>query len=106
MTVPMTVGELRSLKTGRSDQVPPTDCHGSVEAHVRHATRALLAFGDIDAPSASDQETVSTVVGDLLADLWHLADQLGLEWDELLMNGRKHYDLEQAAEGGILPEEV
>ena len=54
---------------------------------------ALIADEDIDVP-----EELCTYMGDLIADLMHLARREGIPWSEVLRKGRMHHDAERAGE--------
>ncbi|MEU2006967.1 hypothetical protein ACH47B_37845 [Rhodococcus sp. NPDC019627] len=42
----------------------------------------------------TDQEETMTVFGDFLGDLHHLADAMGVDWDEAQRRGAVHYTAE------------
>ena len=42
----------------------------------------------------TDQEEAVTVFGDFLGDLHHLADAMGVDWDEAQRRGEVHYTAE------------
>lgn len=46
-------------------------------------------------PTPLDRDAVLTVGGDLIADLLHLADLVGLDGDELVRQGLTHWRAEQ-----------
>jgi hypothetical protein len=56
------------------------------------AEKGLLAYGHENGVRF-EQEPVSTV-GDFLADLMHLCDRDGLNFEAMLEHGREHYDHE------------
>lgn len=63
----------------------------------RASFAALAAFayaGRVGAVSGVNDEEPATVLSDLLGDLRHLADSIGLDFAELDRNGRDHYDAE------------
>jgi hypothetical protein len=48
--------------------------------------------------SSCNDEDVDTVIGDLFADIHHLADSLELDYAALLAHGQMHYDAELLGE--------
>lgn len=60
------------------------------------AGQALITYADVTRSGTS--EDPSTVIGDLLGDLRHLCDALGLDFDALSEDGREHYDAELRGE--------
>ncbi len=58
---------------------------------AQFAALAVKAFGDRVAPRGEDTETL---IGDLLADLMHLCDAAGIDFDSCLHMGNRHYDAE------------
>lgn len=49
---------------------------------------------EIGACDADDKEALAEVLGDLLCDLRHWADVVGLDFEECNENGEGHYDIE------------
>lgn len=68
----------------------------SYTASPRNLDRARLALVLVTmhgtATGARDQESAATILSDLLSDTRHLADALGVDWDELASS--IHYDEE------------
>jgi hypothetical protein len=56
------------------------------------AEKGLEAFGHTN--GVSFEHEPDSAVGDFLADLMHLCDRDGLNFEDLLGNGRRHYDAE------------
>jgi hypothetical protein len=56
------------------------------------AEKGLEAFGHTN--GVSFEHEPDSAVGDFLADLMHLCDRAGLNFDDLLDKGRRHYDSE------------
>lgn len=54
---------------------------------------ALLAFTARTFGDAAGEDW-ETLVGDLMADLMHLCDALGVDFDEMVEKGRSHYEPE------------
>ncbi|MEO6087205.1 MAG: hypothetical protein ABIQ18_29245 [Umezawaea sp.] len=56
------------------------------------AAAAVLAYAErAGLLSERNDEHPATAIGDLLADLWHLVDSLGLDFAELTRRGKDHY---------------
>lgn len=68
----------------------------SAHDNTRRAGFALAALGGYRAV-VGDEEP-ATVIGDLLGDLRHLCDALGLDFEDLVEAGRFHYDAELRGE--------
>jgi len=61
------------------------------------AKRALITFA---ADTGLDmEEEPETAISDLLADLMHLARQMGLDWDQAMETATMNYDAEVEEEG-------
>jgi hypothetical protein len=58
-----------------------------VDMHAQWAARALIAFTDV----VGGGEDLETQLSDLLGDLQHLADALGVDWDEAVRRGNRFY---------------
>jgi len=56
------------------------------------AAIGLEAFGN--STGISQEDEFDTVVGDFLADLMHLCDKNGVNFETLLEKGRNHYESE------------
>ena len=79
-----------SIKTELDENGSPTNRQRAEWAH-----RALSLFAtDVGMSERDITEDFLTVAGDFLADLFHLADEHGIDIDELVGRGRYHHDAE------------
>jgi len=89
-------GELRRLVADRGDL--DIDWDGTLRERNNQrgvfAAIGVVAFAGRVYSSRADDEPVDQAIADLLADLRHLADGLGLDWDHLCGWGEGHYETE------------
>ncbi|MHB1772057.1 MAG: hypothetical protein ACYCST_09990 [Acidimicrobiales bacterium] len=89
-------GELRRLVAARGDL--DMDWDGTLrERNNQRAVFAaigVMAFADRVYGNCVDDEPSDQTIADLIADLRHLADGLGLDWDHLCGWGEGHYETE------------
>lgn len=62
------------------------------------AGQAVIAYADATRHGTGSEVDVPEVIGDLLGDLRHLCDALGLDFDALSEDGRERYDAELRGE--------
>jgi hypothetical protein len=64
-----------------------------VDNHERakRAEQAVIAYDGSDEAWERNAPQAVVVVGDLLCDLHHLCDELGVRWLAALANGDRHY---------------
>lgn len=74
----------------RYKQDPESQIHDNGVRAVR-AADAMIAFAR---RCGTCTEELPTVFGDLRSDAHHLADALGVDWDEATRNGEGHYTAE------------
>jgi len=60
------------------------------ERRSERAYRTLLVY----AQGGNEDESVETLTTDLLTDLRHLADEYGIDWDEMTNRVLNHYTAE------------
>lgn len=96
-----TAQELVELVSGQareslldSDGLDPQRDNG---ARAGWAARGLAAYA-VHLGGATLTEEISVAAGDLLADLRHLFDALGLDWDGALESAEVHYRAEIVGE--------
>jgi len=90
-----------------SQTFPPYPSEPTNHTRALWARKALMAFA-AETGQTADLEYLSDperdrgwfleVAGDLLADLFHLADAVGVEPEELVERARYHHDAEVAEE--------
>lgn len=89
---PLSVENLEDL----ADALPPGqigityDPQRDNNARASFAVAALVAYRNV----VRGDEDIETVLSDLLGDLRHLADVVGVDFDEANDRGRYHYDAE------------
>ncbi len=94
LTVGPEIGELARLVTARGD----LDLNWEGPLRERNNQRAVfaaigvVAFAKRVYGASIDVEPSDQAIADLLADLRHLADGLGLDWDHLCGWGEGHYE--------------
>lgn len=66
------------------------------EAERANSKRAAFALEAVSAYPANDGEPLEIVMGDLLVDMRHLADQQQIPWDALLEHVAMHYNAERS----------
>lgn len=66
------------------------------DIRVARAGRALLAH------QGRHEDEFDAMISDLLADLYHLADAVGVDWELMVDRAYRHHAAE-AAEGGVVP---
>ncbi len=79
---------------------PGAFCYGDTPAEIaadnyRRATFAAVAVRAYGEATSPPDEEPETVLCDLLGDLRHLADSLGLSFDDLADRSLMHYDEER-----------
>ena len=73
------------------DHITGDDAQEDNTVRAQFAALAVRAFADRVCPGG---EEIETLIGDLLANLMHLCDAAGIDFDDRLRNGRRHYDAE------------
>jgi hypothetical protein len=58
------------------------------------ASDAVIAYKDSKGTDEYEGEEEQTVLGDMLADLQHWADQYGVDFQQAIENGQTHYEAE------------
>lgn len=91
---PETFDRLRAIVNNMTGELThssaPADIRHDNTVRAGHASVALLAFAD-ETMSGGDGETVETGIVDLIGDLLHLCDYLGLDFAECEEQARRHY---------------
>ena len=73
---------------------------GYLDGNPAQAVRELLelpegmSWGDVDAVLPTEK-TLAMTIGDVVADLMHLAQREGLDWVAILEQATEHFDAEQ-----------
>lgn len=93
-----TISDLKALIAARrNDHLTDTDIKSDNDLRALWGGVAVVAFAD-RVFGASDEEDWDTIIGDLFADLMHLCDALGQDFDALVARGRWHYEPELVGE--------
>lgn len=84
------------LEAIEHDQDTPNEHRSAMPTNAEPAQRARIAlevFIAQDLPAYRDEDK-QTQLSDLYCNLHHLADQLGLDWEQIAARGNNHYTAE------------
>lgn len=79
------------MRPSPADPIVPADVVHNNTRRAGHAAAAVAAYAAMFNGSESTGEDVATVIGDLLGDLGHLANALGVDLQELFERARDTY---------------
>ena len=87
------------VHSGLVPKIALVDPHADNDARVVQAGRALVEYAkflraDHEGNTTSTSDELTTLLGDLLGDLLHLADALGEDPAALVLEAHKHHDSE------------
>lgn len=88
---PVTAESVADLPTRGSSELTYTDHVKDNAIRASYGSEAVRAYG---ATTHMLDEEPETAISDLVGDLRHLCDSLGLDFDELADNGTSHYEAE------------
>lgn len=71
---------------------PRTPEHDTQTTQERNHRNAILAAKGLAVSTDADENP--TRMSDMIANMWHLADLLGVDMDEVLANGARYYEEE------------
>jgi len=94
----------KKTKKAKKTKPPVADPEGMNQARAEWARAAVDAFRA--ETRLDDGDGMDTAIGDLLANLAHLCDAEGLDFDHLLSRAMGHYVAETTANEGKNGEEV